>query len=156
MPQPFEPSNFSGKGLPDSSTAKEIPETANIHSNCSQTQCSEASNSPQIGFVFGVIGVVVALAVAGLFLFSWCRRQKQKIGSTFDSSDSRLSTDQAKAVYKKSVSPLINLEYSNGWDPLAKGSSGYSQEVLESFYDKFRRSGACNSKLFGSQSVAEG
>ncbi|KAM1027877.1 hypothetical protein ACFXTH_040607 [Malus domestica] len=133
MPQPFEPSNFSGKGLPDSSTAKEIPETANIHSNCSQTQCSEASNSPEIGFVFGVIGAVVALAVSGLFLFSWCRRQKQKIGSTFDSSDSRLSTDQAKAVYKKSVSPLINLEYSNGWDPLAKGSSGYSQEVLESF-----------------------
>ncbi|KAM1175239.1 hypothetical protein ACFX19_028263 [Malus domestica] len=132
IPQPFEPSNLSAKD-PDSSTAKEIPKSANIHSNCSQTRCSEASKSPQIGIIFGVIGVIVALTVSGLFLFFWCRRQKQKIGSTFDSSDSRLSTDQAKEVYKKSVSPLINLEYSNGWDPLAKGGSGYSQEVLESF-----------------------
>ncbi|PQQ17759.1 protein NSP-INTERACTING KINASE 2 [Prunus yedoensis var. nudiflora] len=58
---------------------------------------------------------------------------KTEIGSTLDTSDSRLSTDQAKEVYKKNASPLINLEYSNGWDPLAKGSAGYSQEVLESF-----------------------
>lgn len=46
-----------------------------------------------------------------------------------------LSTDQAKEVCRRSVSPLISLEYSNGWDPLAKGQSGdvFSQEVLESF-----------------------
>jgi hypothetical protein len=30
------------------------------------------------------------------------------------------------------VSPLISLEYSNGWDSIAKGRSGVSQEVLES------------------------
>ncbi|KAI5345288.1 PREDICTED: probable [Prunus dulcis] len=132
-PQPFEPGNFSAKNLPDSPTAKEIPESANLESNCSQTHCSRASKSQQIGIVFGVIGVIAALAVSGLFIFSWYRRQKQKIGSTLDTSDSRLSTDQAKEVYKKNASPLINLEYSNGWDPLAKGSAGYSQEVLESF-----------------------
>ncbi|XP_021805063.1 protein NSP-INTERACTING KINASE 2 [Prunus avium] len=132
-PQPFEPGNFSGKNLPDSPTAREIPESANLQSNCSQTHCSRASKSQQIGIVFGVIGVIAALAVSGLFTFSWYRRRKQKIGSTLDTSDSRLSTDQAKEVYKKNASPLINLEYSNGWDPLAKGSAGYSQEVLESF-----------------------
>nr|GMC82726.1 LRR receptor-like serine/threonine-protein kinase GSO1 [Ipomoea batatas] len=50
--------------------------------------------------------------------------------------DSRLSTDQAKEVSRRSASPLINLEYSNGWDPLAKarnGNAAFSQEVLESF-----------------------
>jgi serine/threonine protein kinase len=43
-------------------------------------------------------------------------------------------------VYKKSPSPLISLEYSNGWDPLAKngfgsrgGGDGFSQEFFESF-----------------------
>ncbi|BFG21732.1 hypothetical protein CerSpe_080060 [Prunus speciosa] len=132
-PQPFEPGNFSAKNLPDSPTAREIPESANLQSNCSQTHCSRASKSQQIGIVFGVIGVIAALAVSGLFTFSWYRRRKQRIGSTLDTSDSRLSTDQAKEVYKKNASPLINLEYSNGWDPLAKGSAGYSQEVLESF-----------------------
>ncbi|CAL9006863.1 unnamed protein product [Prunus brigantina] len=132
-PQPFEPGNFSAKNLPDSPTAREIPESANLDSNCSQTHCSRASKSQQIGIVFGVIGVIAALAVSGLFTFSWYRRRKQKIGSSLDTSDSRLSTDQAKEVYKKNASPLINLEYSNGWDPLAKGSAGYSQEVLESF-----------------------
>ncbi|KAL9434945.1 hypothetical protein AB3S75_021248 [Citrus x aurantiifolia] len=40
-----------------------------------------------------------------------------------------------KEVCRRNSSPLISLEYSNGWDPLAKGQSGngFSQEVLESF-----------------------
>ncbi|GKU88388.1 hypothetical protein SLEP1_g2657 [Rubroshorea leprosula] len=61
--------------------------------------------------------------------------KKQKIGSAFDASDSRLSTDQVKEVYRRSASPLISLEYSNGWDPLDKGrnGNGFSQEVFESF-----------------------
>lgn len=133
MPQPFEPNNLSAKDLPNSPPAKDIPESANIRSNCSQTHCSGSSKSSQVGIVFGVIGVIVALTVTGLYMFSWYRRRKQKIGNAFDTFDSRLSTDEAKEVYKKSVAPLISLEYSNGWDPLAKGNGGYSQEVLESF-----------------------
>ena len=122
-PEPFEPGNLSSKTL---------PESAPLNSDCRKTQCSKPSKSSQIGVVFGVIGVLIALAVAGLFMFAWYRRQKQKIGNSFDASDSRLSTDQVKEVYRKSASPLISLEYSNGWDPIAKGRSGVSQEVLES------------------------
>ncbi|PQQ17760.1 protein NSP-INTERACTING KINASE 2 [Prunus yedoensis var. nudiflora] len=47
-PQPFEPGNFSAKNLPDSPTAREIPESANLQSNCSQTHCSRASKSQKL------------------------------------------------------------------------------------------------------------
>lgn len=123
-PEPFEPGNLSAKTLPES-----VP----LKSDCSKTQCSKPSKSPLRGLVFGLIGVIIVFAISGLLTFAWYRRQKQKIGSAFDSSDSRLSTDQVKEVSRKSASPLISLEYSNGWDPLAKGRSGFSQEVLESF-----------------------
>lgn len=123
-PEPFQPSNISGKDL---------PESANLESDCSRTHCSRTSKSSQIGLVLGVIGVFVAIAITTTLMFSWYRRRKQKIGSTFDTSNSRLSTDETKEVYKKKASPLINLEYSNGWDPLAKGGNGFSQEILESF-----------------------
>ncbi|KAK7395645.1 hypothetical protein VNO78_16210 [Psophocarpus tetragonolobus] len=111
-PEPYEPGDISTKFEPK-------PE------NC----CSKrAWKSSKIGVVFAVIGAIVASTVAGMFLLLWHRR-KQKIGS----SDNRLSANQTKQVWQKNVTPLISLEYSNGWDPLAKGGSGYSQEVLESF-----------------------
>ncbi|KAK3435076.1 hypothetical protein EUGRSUZ_D02458 [Eucalyptus grandis] len=123
-PEAFGPKNHS---------TKDIPESAKVPSNCSEARCSNPSKSPQASLVVGVIGTIVALTVIGLFAFSAYRRRKQKIGSTFDTSDSRLSTDQVKEVYRRSASPLINLEYSSGWDPLAKGGTGFSQEVFESF-----------------------
>ncbi|KAG2729648.1 hypothetical protein I3760_01G260300 [Carya illinoinensis] len=123
-PEPFEPGSVSTKTLPVSAPLK---------SDCSKNLCSKPSKSPQVGIVLGVIGLIIAVAVSGLFAFAWYRRQKQKIGSAFDTSDSRLSTDQVKEVCRKSASPLISLEYCNGWDPLSKGRSGFSQEVLESF-----------------------
>ncbi|MCI93891.1 leucine rich repeat receptor, partial [Trifolium medium] len=43
------------------------------------------------------------------------RRRKQKLGSAFDITESRLSTDQAKGIYRKNGSPLVSLEYANGW-----------------------------------------
>ncbi|KAL5571945.1 hypothetical protein UlMin_021542 [Ulmus minor] len=130
-PQPSDPSeNYTN---PPENSIKDLPVSANLESNCSRNPCSKTSKSPEIGLVLGVVGLFVAFIVSGFFTFLWYRRRKQKIGSAFDTSDSRLSTDQAKEVYRKSASPLISLEYSNGWDPLAKGSSGYSQEVLESF-----------------------
>ncbi|EEF50365.1 leucine rich repeat receptor kinase, putative [Ricinus communis] len=88
-----------------------------------------------MNFSFLNLAVFIVLTIIVLFTFTWYRRQKQKIGSAFDASDGRLSTDQAKEVYRKSASPLISLEYSNGWDPLAIGQNknGLSQEFLESF-----------------------
>ncbi|XP_031127841.1 probable LRR receptor-like serine/threonine-protein kinase At1g34110 [Ipomoea triloba] len=124
-PEPFGPGS---NHLP----TKDIPESANVQPH--------ALNKPRklqtSVVVVGVIGLIVAFFATGLLTFSWYRRRKQKIGSTIDTSDSRLSTDQAKEVSRRSASPLINLEYSNGWDPLAKarnGNAAFSQEVLESF-----------------------
>lgn len=127
-PEPFGPGS---NGLPN----KNIPESANLQSNCTKKSCSAQPKKSLVGLAFGAIAALAVLTIAALFAFSWHRRQKQKIGSTLDNSDTRLSTDQAKEVYKKSASPLISLEYSNGWDPIAKGSdlNGFSQEVLESF-----------------------
>ncbi|XP_042481422.1 somatic embryogenesis receptor kinase 1-like [Macadamia integrifolia] len=120
---------------PNGTSTKDIPESANFQMHCNQTNCSNPSKPSRVAVAVGVIVITVALIVTGLLTFSWYRRRKQKIGSAFDTSDSRLSTDQAKDVYRKSVSPLISLEYSNGWDPLADGHnvSGFSQEVLQSF-----------------------
>ncbi|KAL2251414.1 UNVERIFIED_CONTAM: LRR receptor kinase SERK2 [Sesamum indicum] len=121
-PEPFGPGTSH---LP----SKDIPESANVEQNG-----VNKSRKPQPAVVVGILGLIVAFAVVGLFTFSWYRRQKQKIGSTFDSSDSRLSTDQSREVCRRSASPLISLEYSNGWDPLAKRQdvNSFSQEVLES------------------------
>ncbi|KAF8393600.1 hypothetical protein HHK36_021844 [Tetracentron sinense] len=128
-PEPFGPGTNGG-------ITKEIPESANIRPHCNDTHCSNQSKPPQIGVVIGVIAVIVTLKlVAGLLVFSWYRRRKQKIASALETTDSRLSIDQAKEVYRKSASPLSNLEYSNGWDPLADGRNGswFSQEGMQSF-----------------------
>lgn len=125
-PEPFEPNGLS---------TKDIPESAKLPANCGQPGCSSPARRAHTGVIVGVIAVFIILTVTGLFTFTWYRRRKQKIGNAFDNSDSRLSTDQVKEVCRKNSSPLISLEYSNGWDPLAKGQSGngFSQEVLESF-----------------------
>lgn len=119
-PEPF------GTHLP----SKDIPESANIRQNR-----LNQSRKSQSAVVVGVVLLVIGIAVTGLLTFSWHRRQKQKIASAFDSGDSRLSTDQVKEVRRRSAAPLISLEYSNGWDPLAKREnvSSFSQEVLESY-----------------------
>ncbi|KAJ7962182.1 Receptor-like kinase [Quillaja saponaria] len=122
-PEPFQPHNLS---------TKDLPESAALDPSCNNTHCMKPK-SPHMGVVFGLVGVLAALTVSGLFMFTCYRRRKQKIGSAFDTSDSRLSTDQVKEVCRKGASALVSLEYSNGWDPLAKGRSGYSQEVLEGF-----------------------
>lgn len=120
-PEPFA----SGSG---GYARKNIPESANLESNCNRTWCLNSSKHGHAGLISGVVVIALVTAI-GLSMFSWYRRRKQKIGSTLESSDSRLSTDQAKEVCRRSASPLISLEYSNGWDPLGKGS----QEVIENF-----------------------
>ncbi|KAJ6400411.1 hypothetical protein OIU84_015957 [Salix udensis] len=142
-PEPSEPNNVA--------TAKDIPESANP-SYCSKSDCSNPSKTPRYGIIFGAIGVFIAISVTGILMFSWHRRSKQKIGSAFDNLDGRLSTDQVKEISRRSASPLISLEYSNGWDPLAIGrsKSGFSQEVLESFMfnlEEVERATQCFSEM---------
>ncbi|KAG9445423.1 hypothetical protein H6P81_016763 [Aristolochia fimbriata] len=114
--------------------SKNLPQSANVKLHCTTPDCHTSSKSP-VAIVIGLIAAVVGATLAGLFAFSWYRRRKQKIGSAFELSESRLSTDQGKDIFRKSGSPLINLEYSNGWDPLAdcRSGTGFSQEVLQSF-----------------------
>uniref|UniRef100_A0A5B7BJI9 Protein kinase domain-containing protein n=1 Tax=Davidia involucrata TaxID=16924 RepID=A0A5B7BJI9_DAVIN len=127
-PEPYE---GGSTGL----STKDIPETANLKLNCRQTRCSSSSKAPQASIVVGVILVTLVLSAIGILTIAQYRRRKQKLGSAFDISDSRLSIDQAKEVYRKNGSPLISLEYPNGWDPLADDRSfgGFPQEVLQTF-----------------------
>ncbi|KZV47347.1 putative LRR receptor-like serine/threonine-protein kinase [Dorcoceras hygrometricum] len=124
-PEPFGP----GTGhIP----SKDIPESANVLPNgLNQSKRTHTAAAA----VIIVIGLIVASTAVALFTFSWYRRRKQKIGSTFDSGEARRSTDQVKDVGRRTASPLISLEYSSSWDPLAKREDGnsFSQEVLESY-----------------------
>ncbi|KAJ0968746.1 hypothetical protein J5N97_021623 [Dioscorea zingiberensis] len=125
-PEPFGP---GANGL----TRQDIPQSANV--DCNNAHCSKSSKSSAAAIVGVIAAVAIAGVVSGLLAFTWYRRRKQKIGSALEISDSRLSTDHSKDIYRRSASPLISLEYSNGWDPLADGRSGvgFSQEVSQSF-----------------------
>lgn len=125
-PEPFGPESRM--------KPQQIPESANLNSNCNGSHCSNDERSSRT-IVVVVVAILVCGTISGLFAFVWYRRRKQKIGSALEVSDSRLSTDQPKEVYRKSASPLISLEYSGGWDPLADGRSGvgFSEEVSQSF-----------------------
>lgn len=125
---PFEP-----LGPKKNNTAsKENPESAIFKAHCNQTHCSKSTRFPLAAVVSGVIIVTVTLTGAVFLTIIRYRQRKQKIGTTSDISDGRLSTDQAKDFYRKNVSPLVSLEYSNGWDPLADGRNGVGspQEIL--------------------------
>ncbi|PKU75337.1 probable leucine-rich repeat receptor-like protein kinase At5g63930 [Dendrobium catenatum] len=124
-PEPYGP-NASAGLLP-----REIPQSADLSRNCKGSRCSNGSKSSAIVVIIVVIVVSIGGLISGLLVFVWYRRRKQKIGSALELSDSRLSIDQPKEVFRKSASPLINLDYSNGWDPLAEGGSSneFSQEV---------------------------
>lgn len=128
QPEPYGPGSTN---LP----TRDIPETANVRLPCNQTQCSNPSKTSRASVAVGVIVVTIALSAMGILAFTHYCRRKQKLGTTFDISDNRLSTDQSKGVYRKNGSPLINLEYSSGWDPLADGRNftGFVQEVFQSF-----------------------
>lgn len=127
-----EPYAGGSTGLP----AKNIPETANLNLNCSQSQCKRTSKTSQASVAAGVIVATVIVSAVGILSFLLYRRRKQKLGSAFDTSESRLctTTDHVKEGYRKNGSPLVSLEYSNGWDPLAEDRSvGVSEEVLQNY-----------------------
>lgn len=128
-PEPFRPQSIP------SDDPGNIPQSANVLP-CSKVNCQKMSQkTPAIAVLIGVVVAVGGGAIAWFIAFAWHRRRKQKIGSTFEVSDGRLSTDQAKDLSRRSASPLICLEYSNGWDPLADARSGvgFSQDILQGF-----------------------
>ncbi|THU44219.1 hypothetical protein C4D60_Mb02t05100 [Musa balbisiana] len=131
MPNKPEPFGPDSRGF----RPQQIPESANLNSNCNASRCLNSPKSFSGTVIVGIVVVAVGVMVCGLFAFVWYRRRKQKIGSALEVSNSRCSTDQPKEMFRKSASPLISLEYSNGWDPLADGRSGvgFSQEVSQSF-----------------------
>ncbi|XP_023550554.1 LRR receptor kinase SERK2-like [Cucurbita pepo subsp. pepo] len=116
---------------------RDIPETANVQLPCNHTRCPSSSSSSKSrnASIVGVVIVTIALSGIGILMFTQYRRRKQKLGSSFDICDHRLSTDQTKTTYRKNGSPLVSLEYANGWDPLAdgRGLSVFGQEVLQNF-----------------------
>jgi hypothetical protein len=125
-----EPFGTGVNGLP-----REIPETASLPLLCNQTHCSNPSKSHHASAAVATVVITILLAAIGILTFTQYRRRKQKLASSYEVSDSRLSTDQVKGVYRKNGSPLISLEYPNGWDPLADGRnlSGNAQDVFQSF-----------------------
>ncbi|OMO80879.1 hypothetical protein COLO4_23881 [Corchorus olitorius] len=105
--------------------------TANIQAPSNQ------SRFPLIPIISGVIIIGFVFIVAGFLALVHRRRKKQKIGNTWESSDGRLSTDTPKEFLHRngSVSPLVTLEYSYGWDPLGENwdGLGFSPENLNKF-----------------------
>ncbi|TKW19491.1 hypothetical protein SEVIR_4G023500v4 [Setaria viridis] len=129
--KPSKPEPFGPDGTVKT---REVPQSVNPE-NCSGSRCSKSANESEGVLIVAVVAVVIGAAFCGLFAFSWYRRQKQKIGSSLEVSDSRLSTDhfQQKEACRRSASPLISVEYSNSWDPLSGGGVGSSGEVGDSF-----------------------
>lgn len=119
----------------DNTAPKHIPKSADFHSHCSHTHCSNSSKFPQIAVVAGVIIVTVTLLCSGFLTFFWYRRRKQKIGSMLDTSKNGLSTDEANEFFRKTASPLVSIEYFTEWDPLAGGPNGdrFFKELLNNF-----------------------
>jgi hypothetical protein len=113
---PSKPEPF-GPGL-TGPRSQQIPQSANLgNSQCpGGSHCSKTTKSSTGTIVIGALVLAVGCTIAGLFTFLWYRRRKQKIGSSLEISDSRLSTDQFKEATRKSSFPLINVEYNTGWD----------------------------------------
>lgn len=127
-----EPYGAGATGL----STRDIPETANVMLACNQTRCANFSRSHGAYVMIGCLVLSIAVMAIVTLIYTQYRRRKQKLVTSFSISDGRLSTDQANGVNKrKNGSPLISLEYSNGWDPLADGRNlnVFSQEVFHSF-----------------------
>ncbi|KAK7356866.1 hypothetical protein VNO80_16146 [Phaseolus coccineus] len=120
---------------PYGAATRDIPETANVKLPCNGTQCLNSSKSNQsTSITVGIFVVIIAMSAIGVLTFTLYRRRKQKLGGSFHISDNRQSTEEAMGVYRKNGSPLVSLEYSTGWDPLAESRnfSGYSQDMFQS------------------------
>lgn len=126
--------------LESNKTRKNIPVTAVFHSPCNRTICSHSSRFRGVAIVAGVSTGTVIFIAGGLVTIFIYRRQKQKIGNTPESSDGISTTDQTKEFHSyragPGASPLVSLEYSNGWDPFAGNGNGVG--IPENGLNNFR------------------
>nr|XP_043633858.1 LRR receptor kinase BAK1 [Erigeron canadensis] len=120
---------------PNGVPTKNIPETANLKLNCSDSRCSNSSKTPQASIIVGVVIAVVGLSVIAFLAVSHYLNRVQKCSDKFDPINGPIDHLRSKEACRKNGSPLINLEYPNGWDPLAEGRrfGGVSQEIMRSF-----------------------
>lgn len=132
---PERPNKPYGAGFGGTS-AKVIPETANVPLRCNGTQCQSSSKPKQsASIIVGIVVFAIAVPAIGVLTFMQYRRRKQKLANSFDISDNGLIMNQDKVMYQKNGSPLVSLEYSKGWDPLAESRNfmGDSRDVFHSF-----------------------
>ncbi|KAL2325363.1 hypothetical protein Fmac_024421 [Flemingia macrophylla] len=124
-----------GRPEPYGAATRDIPETTNVKLPCNGTRCVKSSKfiESTTSVTVGIFVVVVALSVICILTFTLYRRRKQKVGGSFHITGSHQNTDEALSAYRKNGSPLVNLEYSIGWDPLADtwNFSCYSQDVFQ-------------------------
>ncbi|GKA47098.1 somatic embryogenesis receptor kinase 1-like protein [Tanacetum coccineum] len=120
---------------PNGVPTKAIPETADLKLNCSDARCSRSSKTPQASIIVGVVVAIVGLSVISFLAVSHFLNRAEKHSNKFDHSDGPIDQLKSKVACRKNGSPLINLEYPNGWDPLAEGRrfGGVSQEIMRSF-----------------------
>ncbi|XP_054810043.1 probable leucine-rich repeat receptor-like protein kinase At5g63930 isoform X2 [Prosopis cineraria] len=130
-PSQIDISNPATEGL----HPKDFPEPANFHLHCSQTHCSKSRMFPQALIAASVLTIIITFICVGLFTFLRYRRQKQRIRNSSESSEGKLSPDPPKELYKRSLSPLVNLNYYNGWDPMTDDQNGtrLSHEYLNRY-----------------------
>ncbi|VAI76291.1 unnamed protein product [Triticum turgidum subsp. durum] len=109
---------------PESTSIKpqQTPQNTSQNRNCDNGACSRSSTLSSGAVLAGTIIIIAGVAACGLSVFSWHRRQKQKVGCSVESLKGRPSLEQSKETYQKSASSLINVEYSSGWDTSSEGS----------------------------------
>ncbi|EPS73880.1 hypothetical protein M569_00875, partial [Genlisea aurea] len=120
-------------------STEDIPETADLNVNCTRSLCStrRSKASSQASVAVAVMLVSAAVSAVGVAAsFAVYRRRKQKLVCAFNVMESsNLSTDSNGCeLNDKNGSPLVSLEYTNGWDPLSEDRRfGFSHEVMKSF-----------------------
>ncbi|KAF3332363.1 leucine-rich repeat receptor protein kinase EXS [Carex littledalei] len=96
-------------------TVLDLPSLGN--SQCpGGSHCLKPTKSSTGTVVIGALVLAGGCTIVGLFTFLWYRRRKQKISSSLEISDSRLSTDQFKETTTKSSFRFGNVEYNASWD----------------------------------------
>ncbi|XP_010532258.1 PREDICTED: somatic embryogenesis receptor kinase 1 [Tarenaya hassleriana] len=127
-----KPYSASVTGLP----ARDISESANLRLPCNASNCTDPPRSHQGAVLVGLVVMTILLSAIGVLLFTQYRRRKQRLSTPCEISD---TTDQFakgnREFRKNNGSPLISLEYTNGWDPLSdnKNLNVFAQEVIQSF-----------------------
>ncbi|KAJ4774682.1 Leucine-rich repeat protein kinase family protein [Rhynchospora pubera] len=131
------------------SKPQQIPQSANPNTGNPTSYTKHSS----VGAIVGSFVAVCFAAFGAFFAFLYFRRQKQKIGSSLDVSDSRLSTDQSNYLYKKHASPLVSLECSNRWDATSEEemlhSLRFNLEEVECATQYFSEVNLLNKSTFG-------